>query len=98
MAYEIDEDQLETAETLRIEICPSENKRKLIDIYKDGEFFCSVGAINFKYYRELLRDEGIDVAQQKKEKILKRYKNDCTLQTLYMIRLLWCWLFSRHIV
>lgn len=88
--YEITEDQYETADTLRIEIRPSENKRKLIDVYKDGIYFCSIGAINFRYYRELLSDEGVVVAEQKKQKILHRYKNNCTLEVLYLMRILWC--------
>ena len=88
--YEIDDSQFDMASDLGVEIYPSENKRKLLDVYKGGELFCSIGAINFRYYRELCRDEGIAVAQQKKEKILGRYKNNCSLEVLYMIRFLWC--------
>lgn len=90
MPFEITEEMYEEAKLLRIEIQPSENKRKLIDVYKNGEFYCSVGACNFKYFNELVEDEGIDIAIQKKDKILRRYKNDGTLKTLYTIRLLWC--------
>ena len=89
MPFEITQEMYEEAELLRIEIRPSENRRKLIDVYKDGEYYCSIGAQNFVYYNELVEREGIDFATRKKEKILARYKNDCTLQTLYMLRLLW---------
>jgi len=88
--YEVSNEQREMADALRIEICVSSNKRKLLDVYREGEFFCSVGAINFRYFREWLRDEGPYVAIFKKEKMLQRYKNDCKLETLYMLRLLWC--------
>jgi len=88
--YEISDDQREMAAALCIEIRASENKRKLIDVFRNGDLFCSVGAINFKYFREWLRDEGPYVAIYKKEKMLQRYKNDCKLETLYMLRLLWC--------
>jgi hypothetical protein len=88
--YDISDEQLSMANDLCVEIFPSKNKRKLIDVYKDDLLFCSVGAINFKYYRELLRDEGAWEANQKKQKILARYKNNCKLEVLYMIRFLWC--------
>lgn len=88
--YDISDEQFDMAYDLGVEICPSKNKRKLIDVYKDSVLFCSVGAINFRYYRELLRDEGAWEANQKKQKILARYKNNCRLETLYMIRFLWC--------
>lgn len=87
--FEITPSMLQEAEDLRIEIRPSENKRKLIDVYRDGKYFCSVGANNFLYYNQLVELEGIEFAQRKKEKILARYKNDCKLETLYMLRLLW---------
>lgn len=88
--YEITDEQLDMASDLGVEICPSKNKRKLLDIYKGGVLVCSVGAINFKYYREVLQEDGVWCANQKKEKILSRYKNSCKLEVLYMIRLLWC--------
>lgn len=88
--YEISDNQFDMACDLGVEILPSENKRKLIDVYKDGVLYCSVGAINFRYYRELLRDDGAWEANQKKQKILARYKNNCRLEVLYMIRFLWC--------
>lgn len=88
--YEISDEQFETARDLHVTICPSTNKRKLMDVYKDGKLFCSVGAINFRYYREYLRDDGATVAQYKKDKMLTRYKNDCKMETLISLRLLWC--------
>lgn len=88
--YEISDEQYDMACDLRIKICPSENKRKLIDVFKDDEFFCSIGAVNFKYFREILKTDGIDVAHFRKQKILARYKNNCSFEVLYMIKILWC--------
>ena len=88
--YEISEEQYEMARDLMIEIIPSENKRKLIDVLRDNNYFCSIGANNFKYFREILNEHGAIEANIKKSKILSRYKNDYSLQTLYMIKLLWC--------
>ena len=87
--FVITPEMFQEAELLRIEIRPSENKRKLIDIFKDGSFYCSIGASNFKFYNQLVEEEGIDFAQRKKEKILARNKNNCDLKTLYTLRLLW---------
>ena len=89
-AYVISEEQYEMARDLMIEIRPSENKRKLIDVLRDNNYFCSVGANNFKYFRELCETVGLLEANIKKSKILSRYKNSCSLEVLYMIKLLWC--------
>lgn len=89
MPFQITPEMYQEAELLRIEIRPSENKRKLIDIYRNGSFFASIGASNFKTYAQFVEDEGIEFAQRKKEKILARHKNNCDLKTLYTLRLLW---------
>lgn len=89
MKFVIRPEMYAEAELLKIEIRPSENKRKLIDVYKDGEYFCTVGAQNFRYYHQLVEENGIDFAELKKHKLLQRYKNNCSLEVLYMLRLLW---------
>ena len=88
--YEISDEQYDMARDLHIDIIPSENKRKLIDVLRDNNYFCSIGANNFKYFREISEEHGLLEANIKKSKILSRYKNDCSLETLYMIKLLWC--------
>lgn len=88
--YRISDAQNDMGSDLGIELRLSENKRKLIDVYRNGEFFCSVGASNFKYFREWTRDTDATTAVYKRNKILARYKNDGKLETLYMLRLLWC--------
>lgn len=87
--FTITDAMLAEAELLKIEIRPSENKRKLIDVYRNGEFQCSIAAQNFKYYNQLKEELGVEYAQLKRNKILQRYKNNCTLEILWTIRLLW---------
>lgn len=89
MPFEITPEMYQEAENLRIEIKPSQNKRKLIDVYRNGDFYCSIGATNFRYYNQLQEEEGVAYAQMKREKILHRYKNNCSLEAMYLLRLLW---------
>ena len=88
--YEISKKQYEIAEQLQIEICPSENPRKKIDVYKNGDYICSVGAINFKALKELIELYGRDEAYRKRNLYLSRHKSNCDLKSIYEIRLLWC--------
>lgn len=79
----------EIAEELGIEVKPSTNPRKKYDIYKNGEFECSIGAINFLDYRQLVEKHGIEIANKKRELYLKRHKNNCTKEMDFTIKLLW---------
>ena len=46
--YDSSERTYEIAKKLNLTIKPSVNKNKKIDVYKNGEFIKSIGAINFK--------------------------------------------------
>lgn len=87
--FVITQAMLEEAALLKIEIRPSENKRRLIDVYKNNEFQCSLAASNFQYFNQLKEEKGIEYAVQKREKILNRYKNNCKMDIFWTIRLLW---------
>lgn len=80
----------EIAKDLGIEIIESENPRKKYDIYKNGEYECSIGAINFLDYNQLVTKYGIEIANKKRELYLKRHKNNCSKEMDYTIKLLWC--------
>lgn len=88
--YEISDKQYEIAKELGIEIIVSENPRKKIDVYKNGDYICSVGAINFKALKELILLHGRDEAYRKRNLYLSRHKSACDMKTIYEIRLLWC--------
>ena len=62
MGYEINEKQFKIAERLGVEIKPSENTRKKIDVYKNNEFLFSIGAINFPDLFSLIETEGVQEA------------------------------------
>jgi len=87
--FVITPEMYEEAAFLKIEIRPSENKRRLIDVYKNGEFQCSIAASNFKYFNQLKEEQGVDFAVQKRNKILQRFKNNCSQEVLWTLRLLW---------
>lgn len=87
--FTITDAMLAEAALLKIEIRPSENKRRLIDVYKDGEYQCSIGASNFAYWNQLVETEGVDYAVMKRDKLLRRFKNSCKPEVLWTLRLLW---------
>lgn len=90
MPYEISDKQYKIAKELGIHICISENPRKKIDVYKNDEYICSVGAINFRALKELIELYGRDEAYRKRSLYLSRHKSACDMKTIYEIRLLWC--------
>lgn len=87
--FVITPEMYEEAALLKIEIRPSENKRRLIDVYRDGEFQCSLAASNFKYFNQLKEEHGVDYAVMKRDKLLRRFKNSCQPHVLWTLRLLW---------
>lgn len=87
--FVITQAMLDEAALLKIEIRPSENKRRLIDVYRNGEFQCSIGASNFHYWNQLVETEGVDYAVMKRDKLLRRFKNSCQPHVLWTLRLLW---------
>lgn len=89
MKFEITPEMYQEATLLKIEIRPSANKKRLIDLYRDDELLYSIGARNFLYFNQLVETQGIDFAIRKREKILHRFKNNCSPEVLYTLRLLW---------
>lgn len=98
--YEIADEQYRIAQFYLIEIQPSHHKRKKIDVYKNGEFLCSVGAVNFEDYHQMMKrmkdeNEGIlkeedkYILIEKREKYRRRHQYKNTDEALYSMRLLW---------
>ena len=90
MPYIISEKQYEIAKKLNIEIIPSENPRKKIDIYKNGDYLCSIGATNFRALKEWIDLVGRNEAYIKRNAYISRHKSSCDLKSIYEIQLLWC--------
>lgn len=87
---DIPEHLVEKCAMLNIKLTKSKNNRYRYDVYKNEELITTIGAKNFKYYKELIDTEGLDVAMKIKTEWLKRTRKMCDVKTFYTCRLLWC--------
>ena len=74
--YDIKEYTYEKARELSLDIKPSTRKGKKIDVYKDGDYLCSIGDIKYKDYPTFLIKDGKEVAEKRKKMYHLRHKKD----------------------
>ena len=67
--YVIKKYSYDQAKKLGVTIKPSENKNKKIDVFKDGNFICSIGDSRYKDYPTFLEFDR-DLAETKKNYII----------------------------
>ena len=74
--YKITDYSKNRAKMLGVEIKPSKNKNKKIDVYKNGDKIASIGSIkNLDFPNHILKN-GLEYANQKKKLYRLRHKND----------------------
>ena len=76
MTYEIKARQKMNAKKLGVEIKPSTNKKKKLDVFKDGKKIASIGAISYSDYATYIQDKGKEFAD--KRKMLYRIRHEKT--------------------
>jgi hypothetical protein len=89
--YKIREYTKQRAKDLGVEIYPSEYKNKKIDVYKNGEFLCSIGDIRYLDYATYL-EYGKDIADKHRKNYLIRHAKDIKKvgsKGYYAAKLLW---------
>jgi len=89
--YDISDRTFEIAKKLKLTIKPSLKVGKKIDVYKDGEFIKSIGAINYKDYHIYLKIDA-DLAEKHRKSYLARHKKGILNQDLgeiLALKLLW---------
>jgi hypothetical protein len=74
--YIIDKKIFEIAENLGVEIKPSENIKKKIDVFKDGKKIASIGSAGHGDYFFYLKTKGHLFAENKKDQYKKRHWKD----------------------
>ena len=74
--YQITDYSKNRAKMLGVEIKPSKNKNKKIDVYKNGDKIASIGSIKNLDYPNHILENGLDYANQKRKLYRKRHKND----------------------
>ena len=74
--YKITNYTKEKARELGVEVKPSHNKNKKIDVFKNGEKVASVGALGMKDYPTYIQEEGIDYANKRRKLYIQRHQKE----------------------
>lgn len=74
--YQILPYSYEKAKQLGVQIRPSTNAKKKIDVYQQGKKIASIGAIHFSDYPTYLKEEGKAVADERRRLYHIRHKKD----------------------
>ena len=87
--YKILPEHYENAKKLGVEIKPSTNKNKKIDVFKDGKRIVSIGAIKYKDYQYYILEKGKEYANERRKLYLGRHRKDKNLAGYYAKLILW---------
>ena len=74
--YKITEYSKTQAKKLGVEIKPSTNKKKKIDVFRDGEKIGSIGAVGYGDYPTYTKEKGKAYADERRRLYRLRHKND----------------------
>ena len=92
MTYIIKQYSYNKAKDLGVDIYPSKNKNKKIDVYKDGKFVCSIGSINYYDYPSYIQMFGHKIADKRRILYKLRHNRDRFIKNScgwYADRILW---------
>ena len=89
MVYNITDYSYKQAKLLGVEIKPSTNKKKKIDIFKDGKKIASSGAYGMKDYPTYLKEKGKAYADERRRLYYIRHAKDKSLNSYYSKKILW---------
>ena len=76
------------AKEINVDVRPSKNPKKKIDVYRDGQFIDSIGAKGYSDYSTYIKDKGQAYADKRRELYHKRHTKE-TLGELLSLYLLW---------
>lgn len=88
-AYRITTYTKQRAKELGVEVKPSTNPEKKIDVYKDGDKVASIGAINYSDFPTYLKTKDKTYAEFRRKLYHLRHKNDQGVNGFYAKKLLW---------
>ena len=90
--YNIKNYTKEKAKELNVKIKPSTNKKKKIDVFKDGRKIASIGAIGYSDYPTYIESKGIKYADERRKLYKIRHNKDLKQigsNGYYSFHLLW---------
>jgi hypothetical protein len=92
MDYKILPYTFKQAKLLGVDVKPSTKKGKKIDVYKDNKLVASVGAKSYKDYPTYLKEDGKQVADERRRLYKVRHEKDRKIvgsNGYYADQLLW---------
>ena len=93
MPYKILPYSYHQAERLGVSIVPSKRKGKKIDVYENGKYICSIGALGMYDFPTYLNDfpKNPEKAYDRRKLYHMRHKKDNVIGTAgwYALRILW---------
>ena len=88
--YKISEYTKKQAIKLNVEVKPSTNKNKKVDVFKNNTKIATIGDINYNDYPSWIKKEGKTYADQRRKLYKIRHKNDLDGKNgYYANKLLW---------
>ena len=67
---------LKKAKSLKVEIKPSNQKNKKLDVFRNNIYKCSIGDIRYSDYPTYINSHGLLYANQRRNLYKKRHEND----------------------
>ena len=89
MSYEINERSHERAKEMGLQLKPSTQKLKKVDVFKNEEYLFSIGDMRQKDYYEVLKEEGAVKAGELRTKYRKLHKYDKDFDKIVLHRCLY---------
>lgn len=87
--YKILPQHFDKAKSLGVEIKPSTNKMKKLDVYKNDKKIASIGDIKYKDYQYYILEKGLEYANERRKLYLGRHRKDKNLGGYYAKSILW---------
>jgi len=88
MSYTITDYTKKKAKEIDVEVRPSKNPKKKVDVYRNDVFLHSIGAIGYKDFPTFTKEEGREFADERRRLYHIRHKEE-TLGGLLAKWLLW---------
>lgn len=88
MSYQITTYTKDKAKQAGLTVKPSIRKGKKIDVYKDGDYLASVGALGYADYPHYIESHGLKYAQERQRLYHLRHKKESLGERLASL-LLW---------
>lgn len=92
MSYTITKYTRDRAKALGVVVKKSKNKKKKLDVFKDGKKISSVGAIGYGDFPTFMKTKGKEFADKRRKLYKKRhqkYRNIKGTNSYYADKLLW---------